>query len=288
MSYVGRGLWISLAQVASALINGADVLIIGKLFGPLAVVPYACTGKVVIVLANQPNLLMAVAQPGLTELKSGSSPERVLQAITALTQALLGVSGLIGCTVLAVNAGFVSWWVGPKQYGGGLLTALFILNMLLRHWNTTLTYSVFCFGHERRLCFTTLLDGLVTAGMALLLASKLGPIGAPIGCILGVGLVSLPGNLNALKREVGLTVGNLLAPMWPWFWRFALLFAATGILARNWSPRGFIQIVIVAAITAAAYLGVMVRQVQESALGMYIRPRVIPLWNRFKYLTSTN
>ncbi|MCA1563716.1 MAG: oligosaccharide flippase family protein, partial [Acidobacteria bacterium] len=43
--YVGRSFWVAVSQTAQVLLNGTDLLIIGALLGPAAVVPYACTGK---------------------------------------------------------------------------------------------------------------------------------------------------------------------------------------------------------------------------------------------------
>src|SRR5207302_298823 len=94
-SYLSRGSWITVSQVATSLLSGADILIIGKLYGPIAVVPYACTSKLISVLMNQPNLLMQAAEPGLAELRASGSKDRVLHAVTALTQALLILSGML-------------------------------------------------------------------------------------------------------------------------------------------------------------------------------------------------
>ena len=58
-----NGFWVSLAQVAQVLINGTDILIIGKLFGPTAVVPFVITGKLIGVLSNQPNMLITAVVP---------------------------------------------------------------------------------------------------------------------------------------------------------------------------------------------------------------------------------
>ena len=52
-----------MSQIAQVLLNGTDVMIIGALLGPAAVVPYACTGKLVSVLANQPQAILQSAAP---------------------------------------------------------------------------------------------------------------------------------------------------------------------------------------------------------------------------------
>src|SRR5205085_651344 len=113
----------------------------------------------------------------------------------ALSQAMLTMSGAVACVVLAVNKGFIEWWIGPNLYGGGLLTLLMIVAMLARHWNTTFIYSLFCFGYERRLALTGIADGCISLVTSAILISFLGPIGAPLGILTGICLVNMPANL---------------------------------------------------------------------------------------------
>jgi O-antigen/teichoic acid export membrane protein len=37
--YVARSIWVSVSQIAQVLLNGTDVMIVGALLGPAAVVP---------------------------------------------------------------------------------------------------------------------------------------------------------------------------------------------------------------------------------------------------------
>ena len=135
---------MSVTQVSQVLLNGTDVMIVGALLGPAAVVPYACTGKLVSVLANQPQAILQGAAPALSELRAMPDRTRLFQVTAALAQATLAVSGLVACVVLAVNGGFVAWWVGPEQFGGIGLTVLLLAAMMIRHFNTTNVYALFC------------------------------------------------------------------------------------------------------------------------------------------------
>ncbi|HMF57371.1 MAG TPA: hypothetical protein VK619_13595, partial [Pyrinomonadaceae bacterium] len=252
----------------------------GKLFGPAAVVPFVCTGKLISVLSNQPQMLMAAAGPALSQMKTGESSERLSQVCIALGQAMLMLSGAVVCVVLAVNGGFVARWVGVSQYGGFWLTALILLSMLLRHWNLTIAYSLFCFGYERRLCFTALLDGLVSVAALLLLVRRYGLIGAPLGMIVGACLISLPANLAALARESGMSVRKLLRPLAPWFVRFVLLALATGVMAYIWTPETVVLIGVTTVATAIVYTAVMFPLALRYPLGLYVRPRLFPLRTR--------
>lgn len=272
-----QGGWVSLSQIAQVLLNGTDILIIGKLFGPAAVVPFVITGKLISVLANQPQMLMATAGPALSQMRIAESRERLSEVCIALSQAMLMLSGLVVCVVLAVNQGFVGRWVGTGQYGGSWLTALILASMLLRHWNLTVASALFFFGFERRLCVTALLDGLVSVGAIFLFVREFGLVGAPLGTIAGACVVSLPANLRALARESNMSVGKLMQPLLPWFVRFVALTTAIVVLARIWIPNTFLLLGLTAAVTAAIYVAVMFALALRAPLGDYVRPRLFPL-----------
>jgi O-antigen/teichoic acid export membrane protein len=269
-----KGTWASVAQIAQVLLNGTDVLIIGKLLGPLAVVPFVCTGKLTGVLANQPQMLMQAAAPALSEMRMGESRERLFNVCTALSQAMLMISGAVVCVVLTINRSFVSWWVGAEQFGGFLLSGLILLEMLLRHWNTTAAYTIFCFGYERRLAITTLIDGVLSVCAAIVLVWLIGPIGAPLGTILGVSLVSLPGNLSVMTRESGVTIGTLVKSLWPWLWRFVLLLTVAWGVTRVFVPQGLMITLATAALSALVYAVVMLPVALRAPLGEYLQPYV--------------
>jgi O-antigen/teichoic acid export membrane protein len=276
-----QGGWVSLSQIAQVLLNGTDILIIGKLFGPAAVVPFVITGKLINVLANQPQMLMASAGPALSQMRMAESKERLSGVCIALSQAMLMVSGAVVCVVLAVNQGFVGRWVGAGQFGGSWLTVLILLTMLLRHWNLTIASALFYFGRERRLCVTALLDGLIGVGAIFFFVREFGLIGAPLGAIPGVCIVSLPLNLWALAHEGNLSVGRLLRPLLPWFARFAVLATCIVAVARIWVPNSFPLLALTAGVTATIYLALMFPLALRAPLGDYVRPRLFPIRTKF-------
>ena len=211
----GRSMWVLVSQVAVVLLNATDTVIIGKVLGAAAVVPYACTARLIQFLAGQPQLLMLTAQPGLAELRAHESPPRVLRAASAVTQAVLIASGAIACGVVVVNYGFVQLWVGGAQWGGLGLTLLILLRTLLAHWNLSTGSAIFAFGYERRLALVGIADGILFVLVTTMLVGRLGVIGAPLAGILTVTLLQLPLNLSALARETGTTVLRLVTSLLP-------------------------------------------------------------------------
>jgi O-antigen/teichoic acid export membrane protein len=270
--YLTNGWWVSLAQIAQVLISGSELIILGHFLGPGIVVPYFCTGKLVTVLSHHPLMLLQTALPALSELKAGASREKVFQVSQALTQATLLLTGAIVCVVVVTNHGFVTWWVGSNQYGGDWLTFAFLWSMFLRHWNSTAVYSLFSFGQERHISIVTLLDGVVSVVAMIGLVVVIGPIGAPLGSILGVCLVSLPWNLSSLAAEIGTSVTSLLLTFCPFVWRWLIVVAGGVTLAHFWMPSSLLALLVVAVVILAAYVATMSSLVLASPLGVYLLP----------------
>jgi len=253
--------------------SNTDLLVIGRLLGPAAVVPYACTGKLAGVLANQAQLLMQNATPGLCELKTGESRRKMFQVLIALTHGIITFSGLVFCIGLVVNQWFVDWWLTAPQYGGFLLTTMILFNMVVRHWTTTTGYTVFCFGHLRRISLTNLADGLVTVAATVALIILWGPVGAPIGSMLGACLVNLPCNLRVIARDTDVTVTHLVSGMLgSWVWRFGFVAGACCGLSMRWSPKSLPEATAAALSITTLYVLVMLPNILHSPLGNYVRP----------------
>jgi len=274
------GTWVSVAQIAQVLVAGTDLVIIGKFLGPAAVVPYACTGKLISVLQNQPHIIMEMAAPGLSQMKTSENRDRIFRACNALTIALLTASGLVAAVTLAVNHSFVSWWLGERQFSGQLMTAVLAANMLLRHWNNTSVYTIFALGYERRISITTLFDGAVAVLAGIALVWWLGPIGAPLGSIAGVCLVSIPGNLTALAHELQRSVFSVAASIWSWFWRFLIVAAVAMFLGYHWRPN-LLYIAATASLAGLVYAAIMMPMALSSDLRLYLPSWLTGPWDGF-------
>jgi O-antigen/teichoic acid export membrane protein len=230
--YLSRSSWLTVAKIADVLLGGTDMLIIGKVLGPAAVVPYACTGKLLLVFSNQPLALATLAMPGLSEMRFAESRERMRQALTAITQGMLLTTGLLVTVVILVNRGFVGWWVGKDYYAGTALTVLLIVAVVLRHFSIGMAAAVFPLGYERRLALLTAADGVISVLAAILLTRQVGLIGIPLGNICGVCLIGLPGALVVLRRELKVSYIALLSPFAAWAIRLAVLLVLGWYLSR--------------------------------------------------------
>ncbi|HTS47007.1 MAG TPA: oligosaccharide flippase family protein [Bryobacteraceae bacterium] len=288
---LGKGFWVTVSSVASLLIGTTDVLAIGRFLGPAAVVPYNCTGKLAGVVMNQVNILMHTAGPGLCELKAGGDRPRIFGVLVALTQGMLHLSGLIFCIVLLLNRWFVDWWVTAHQYGGFFLTLAILINLVVRHWTAVGANTVFFFGHQRRISLTNVTDGIVSALATLLFVKLWGPVGAAFASVTGACLISLPLNLTAIARDLGIGVWRVIwAMLGNWIWRFALVAGATGWVATRWSPKSLQEAIVALISVTVAYGLTVLPNIFRAPLSNYTRPLLDSLhlrWLAFQERVSS-
>ena len=279
LHHLRRGLWVSLSQVATVLVYGSDLLIIGKVLGAAAVVPYAMTAKLVSVLQHQPHVLMHMALPGIAELRARADREGVLRVVMGLMLGMLLISGGIAAVIMLVNRAFVAWWVGPSLYGGDLMTILLLLVMLLRHWGLVMAHANFALGDERWNGIVGITEGIVTAAASLALVHFYGPLGALFGALIGVLLVRLPAHAVELARRMETSVPAVLGTVTPWAWRagIALVVAAVGAHLlpveapeRGRDPRVLLVLALASSVIGLTYAALMYGLVRRSVLAPYV------------------
>jgi len=142
--------------------------------------------------------------------------------------------------------------------------------------NVTIVYTLFCFGHERRLALTSIAEGVVGVGLMWLLVPRLGVAGAAAGMLLSTLAVSLPANLLALAREQGGSPLALAASIRPWFARFAATTTGAAALIVGVEPRGLLPAMMLGLAVGAAYLILMVPVLRTPPLGPMLRERLNP------------
>jgi O-antigen/teichoic acid export membrane protein len=203
-------LWTSMSQLAQLMVFGTDLIGLNWLLGPQVVVLYACTGKLVNVLQNYPNMLIASATPALSELRAGEDRERFRRAFRALSQTVVAASGALVLAIVSVNAAFVSRWVGPDRFGGPWLTLALVAGMFGRHVVFTWSNTAFILGHEGRLAIAAILDGAVTISASVVWTWLVGPVGPVLGSLTALALVTAPVGLTSVAASSGVSILGLV------------------------------------------------------------------------------
>lgn len=275
---LGRAIWVSIGQVTHLAVTGIDVLVIGGLLGPGAVVPYMCTGKLVAVGSGLPLSVAALAGPALGELRAREGPRRLEGAMHALGLAVLLLGGALSVVVLIANEGFVRLWVGAPQFGGVALTAAFVVNAMVRQWGATFGQAVFYGGHERKLGLNGLVESVVVVGLTIALVGTVGAIGAPLASLAGVTAVALPFALRRFATDVGSTAGSMLRAMVDAAWRIAVALGASLLLWAAWRPAGVLEVSLAATAAVGFYAMLTLPLLGRPPLKGYVDLILAPVW----------
>lgn len=269
--WFARGFWVNVNQIATQLSAGTDLLIVGRAISASTVVVYSSTNKLIGVLQNQPQILASVAVPGLSHMKTSESRERIRQATTSLTQAMLLLAGAIACVLLAVNQPFVTWWLGAHFFGGMQLTGILLLTFLLRQADYTLAVTLFAFGHEKLISIRALVDGAVSVAIAMLLVRHWGMPGVAFGFLCGAAFISLPADFYMLGKTLQVSVRELVRPYLPFLWRFAVT-GCVALAVRNWfGAPDLLHLAISTSIVGLVYLLLVLPYVWTTPLRGYIQ-----------------
>jgi O-antigen/teichoic acid export membrane protein len=266
-----RGFWVNVSQIATNLVASSDLMIVGRTINAATSVVYSNTNKLTSVLQNQPQILARLAVPGLSHMKTSESRERILQASTSLTQAMLLLAGGIFCVVLAGNQQFVSLWVGANLFGGMPLTVILLLTFLLRQADYTLGVTLFAFGHEKMISIRALADGVVSVSLAFLLVGHWGLPGVAFGFLCGAAFVAIPVDIFLLTRTLQVSVAELSRPYLPYVWRIAIA-GSVALAVRNWfgSP-DILHLLMTTSVAGAVYLLLVIPYVWTTPLRGYIQ-----------------
>lgn len=74
------------------------------------------------------------ARPALAQIIGQGDLEGARRKYHQLSMLSTGLALIPAAGIWAGNGAFVSWWVGPQNYGGGLLDALLALNLVVHSW----------------------------------------------------------------------------------------------------------------------------------------------------------
>lgn len=266
-----RGLWVNVSQLATNLSAGTDILIVGRAISAATVVVYSSTNKLISVMQNQPAILAGVALPGLSHMRTSESRERILQATTSLTQAMLLLGGAIFCVLLAVNQQFVTLWLGLHFFGGMVLTVILLLTFLLRQADYTLAITLFAFGHEKMISLRAVTDGVLSVTVAMLLVKHWGMPGVAFGFLCGVTLVSIPWDIVLMMKTLDVSFRELTRPYVPMLWRIGVA-ACFALAVRAWfGAATWLHLVIATSVVGAVYLLLLIPYVWTTPLRGYIQ-----------------
>ena len=128
------GIWFSLGGLAGIFIESLDRVVAARLISLESVTTLSLTGRVYLLAYSLLGQITNTARPALGQLLGQGKLNDALMAYRRLVALTTGGAIVLAFSLWAGNAGFVTWWVGPQNYGGTFLDLAFALNLIVNAW----------------------------------------------------------------------------------------------------------------------------------------------------------
>jgi O-antigen/teichoic acid export membrane protein len=183
---IGFGGYFQLGRIANTVAFSSDNLVISATMGASHVMPYVFTSRLATAISFTVASKLPVAVfPAMSQMfaeKDFANLQRVTLRLGAYSARL----AVVGAAVYAaVNQQFVALWVGPQQFGGTLLCAVFCYWILQDTISRSTTGIVFASGKLRLWSFASLAEAALNLAASLLLVRQLGLVGVALGTSIG-------------------------------------------------------------------------------------------------------
>jgi O-antigen/teichoic acid export membrane protein len=181
----------------------SDAIIVGLTLGPIAVVAFTVTQRLLLLADAQVMALGAAAWAALAELYHQGQTERFNHRLTQLTRwtGVLGFALIV--PLVAATRPFVGLWVGPGRYGGDLLVAATATYVWAHTAAALWTWPLVTTGRVRAVLPVYFVGIPLIVALSVSGSLWLGVAGPALASAVGVGTVWLWWLPRLLRREFG-------------------------------------------------------------------------------------
>jgi len=199
-----------LFNLCSRLSLMSDTIVIGLILGPIEVVMFTVTQRLLLVVDTQMLAVGTAVWPALADLYHRGQVERFNERLIQLTRWSGALMGSMVVPVMAYTPAFVTLWVGDSRYGGHLLTvatAVFVwLHGVIALWG----WPLVTLGRVHRLVPVMVVGTVVNVAVSVGGTWMWGVAGPALGSAVGYAVVHLGWMALLLHQEFRTPLRTLL------------------------------------------------------------------------------
>lgn len=177
--------------IASRIETKADVLVIGSVIGPQAVVFYSIPQALSSRIRELVQVLSHVMMPAFAELHSAGKKDRIVDVFMISSRLIVGVLGLLGGGIVLLGGEFIRLWMGPEYAERGqvvlwCLVAYVSLSYLIPLESRYLT----AINRHGILAKITIVRAILNITSSLVLVNFMGVVGVALGSVIATALTA--------------------------------------------------------------------------------------------------
>jgi O-antigen/teichoic acid export membrane protein len=184
-----QGIGTSAAGWGWRLVSASDGLVLAALGNRSAVAALACTNKLAQALVQLSWVPCDSGLVGLAHLSGEQRGQRLRDAIIVMVRVYMALAGSVACIIIAVNPAFVTRWVGPDLFAGGIANILIAILVVTMTFGHALAVVPSVLGQRLQIGMATLMCGVIHVALAAGLGFRFGVVGVLLAGVMSHGLV---------------------------------------------------------------------------------------------------
>jgi O-antigen/teichoic acid export membrane protein len=172
-------------KIANLVSTSVDNIIIASILGASSVTIYVFTGKLAFLFAVfLVGVIPTVLFSGIAQLFELGNKKKITSLYIKLSTLAIRSGILMGSIYFVINEMFVDLWVGPENYGGYELTAIFVIWIIVESFIRGITNIIYASGDLRGLTTVSFFEAVLNIILTLYLIEDLGLLGVVLGTVL--------------------------------------------------------------------------------------------------------
>jgi O-antigen/teichoic acid export membrane protein len=203
------GAWLANAGVQ--LMERSSAVILAFLQFPALVPVLVCTSRLARTLTQMAWVMPDSSLVAFAQLSGEGNKTRTREVALAIIKLAVVVAALPACIILAINPGFVRFWVGPSYFGGLPLNLLLAAEVISGSIVHALATVVSVNGNRLQVGTSVLFQGTLYIATALVLSRHWLLEGLIAADLVAPFFTTVPTCLLLLRSRLDVRVGSLLA-----------------------------------------------------------------------------
>jgi len=198
LSFGGK---FQILKIANMVTTNVDYILIGVFLSSSLVSVYTFSSKLAILFCiGLMSLLPSVLFPGLSQLFELNDHKKIKNVYYIITKLSLRVGILFSIIFYSINEPFVNLWVGKENFGGDLLTYIFVFWILIECYLRGITAIIYASGKIGKLTIYSIVEAVFNVFLTIYLINKFQLPGVAAGTLISriVTLFFIPYFINKL------------------------------------------------------------------------------------------
>lgn len=138
--------------------------------------------------------------PGIAQLFEQSDFNKIQSVYIKLSNIAVRIGLLTGVIYFTINEAFINIWVGPENFGGIKLSAIFVIWIVFESFVRGITIIIHSSGKLKSLAIVSCIEAIINICLTLLLINLIGIFGAVLASVLSrlVSVFYIPIRVNTI------------------------------------------------------------------------------------------